>query len=540
MAGQGLQLIPFRIPEKWDAAWYGRHLKEVLALADTRNAIEGSGIVITGQPGEAATISTSEDLQNLLLQSFVVASPSGFLNFERVLAGETGVIDIDDGGANSTITVSIEDHGINLGKLVELSGAGILGNPVDAVGEIQNINPEQALAVLHFDGTGIVFDLVDHTYVSDFDEAARDAVGLILVYSSSINFTYDDALETITANVIESWSPTWTANHRWTDNDEIQLGTGGDLRLYHDGTNSYVRNDTGALNLAIGVNTHLQLQSLAANFGYNTAAGFSLSVNSAAGNQRNINLQSAGVNRWIVRVDSVAESGGNAGSDFSFRARADDGSDLGAVFAGTRSTGAVQLGYGSSSHVRLPFDNQELRIGAAATGDLRLYHDGTNSLIRNDTGVLQFSMAGTVRVSMTQDGRLFGGALHNNAGAVTGATNQYIASGTYTPTLTAVTNVAASTARLCSWMRVGNVVTVSGQCDVDPTIAGDTELGISLPIASALSTAFQLGGSGNFVVADANGPAIDADATNDRARARWVAVDVTNHTMTFTFTYEVL
>src|SRR6185369_11101538 len=104
---------------------------------------------------------------------------------------------------------------------------------------------------------------------------------------------------------------------------------------------------------------------------------------------------------------------------------------------------------------------------------------------------------------LSTDGRVYGTALHNNASVVTGTTNQYIASGTYTPTLTNGTNVAASTARKCQWIRVGNVVLVSGQLDVDTTSTGASELGISLPIASNLATAFDLAGSGGAsLVAD--------------------------------------
>jgi hypothetical protein len=84
------------------------------------------------------------------------------------------------------------------------------------------------------------------------NERAQDAVGGSLVDSSSIDFTYNDVAGTITAAVLESWTPTWTGNHRWTDNDEVQLGTGGDLRLFHDGTASTIRNDTGALKILDG------------------------------------------------------------------------------------------------------------------------------------------------------------------------------------------------------------------------------------------------------------------------------------------------
>lgn len=45
---------------------------------------------------------------------------------------------------------------------------------------------------------------ITSTQVSDFNEAAQDAVGNILTDSSTIDFTYDDSANTITAQVIQS------------------------------------------------------------------------------------------------------------------------------------------------------------------------------------------------------------------------------------------------------------------------------------------------------------------------------------------------
>lgn len=78
---------------------------------------------------------------------------------------------------------------------------------------------------------------------------------------------------------------------------------------------------------------------------------------------------------------------------------------------------------------------------------------------------------------------------------VTG-TGGNVYSSTYTPTLTNSTNVAASTTGACQFMRVGNVVTVSGQISVDPTAAAVlTVLLISLPVASTFSSSRSAGGS---------------------------------------------
>lgn len=149
--------------------------------------------------------------------------------------------------------------------------------------------------------------------------------------------------------------------------------------------------------------------------------------------------------------------------------------------------------------------------------------------------------ANVTRLTVTSDGRFFGTSVHNNAGAMTGTVNQYFGSGTYTPTLTNVTNVAASTARKCQWNRVGNVVTVSGSCDIDPTAAGATQLGISLPIASNLALATDLGGDASADSAIAiEAAAVRGDLTNDRAEISYTTVNIANHTVYFIFMYEVL
>lgn len=116
-----------------------------------------------------------------------------------------------------------------------------------------------------------------------------------------------------------------------------------------------------------------------------------------------------------------------------------------------------------------------------------------------------------------------------------------LASGTYTPTLTGVANVAASTAYQCQYMRVGSVVTVSGKVDVDPTApAAATQLGISLPVASNLGAAEDCAGTAFAPAIAGQGAAILGDAANNRAEMNWVSADITNQPMYFTFTYEII
>lgn len=122
--------------------------------------------------------------------------------------------------------------------------------------------------------------------------------------------------------------------------------------------------------------------------------------------------------------------------------------------------------------------------------------------------------------------------------AVASALN--ITAGTYTPTLTNVTNLSASTANLSHYLRVGSMVIVMGYAGVDPTAAGNTELGISLPIASNLTTDTQLVGNAAALAVAGQSAGIVGSVANDRARMIWVAVDTSNVNMFYLFMYLVV
>ncbi|MFO1301797.1 MAG: hypothetical protein U1F17_15780 [Burkholderiaceae bacterium] len=91
-------------------------------------------------------------------------------------------------------------------------------------------------------------------------------------------------------------------------------------------------------------------------------------------------------------------------------------------------------------------------------------------------------------------------------------------SGTWTPSVSAVTNVASSTASLCRYSRVGNTVTVSGVVDIDPTAADTgTIFDLTLPIASAFAAITNANGTFNTASASRGG-VIYANATDARLR----------------------
>ena len=76
-----------------------------------------------------------------------------------------------------------------------------------------------------------------------------------------------------------------------------------------------------------------------------------------------------------------------------------------------------------------------------------------------------------------------------------------IKSGTYTPTVTAISNVSSTSTGLCQYMRVGNTVTVSGVVVIAATSilisSYPTTISITLPITSSFSSIVQAAGTCN-------------------------------------------
>jgi hypothetical protein len=117
-----------------------------------------------------------------------------------------------------------------------------------------------------------------------------------------------------------------------------------------------------------------------------------------------------------------------------------------------------------------------------------------------------------------------------------------VLSGTYTPTLTNVTNVASSSSAQCQYSRVGNTVTVSGMLQLDPTSASvSTVLGISLPIASNFTLFTHCSGAAAAKGSASLSGAIVADTANDRANLQFInTADIANNFWHFEFTYTIL
>lgn len=172
----GLQSVPLRIPDRWDPAWFERFVREVLALADVRNATAGAGISIEGTPGEPATIAADADVEEIAQASLVTVLASNISNARRLSAGAG--IDIDDNGPGKTVRISVRS--VPVGQLQAIPAPSVVGAWFDPgsgtspPGAIQAENPSQIFAAIDDGGGNPILTFVDLSVILDFIGSAAE------------------------------------------------------------------------------------------------------------------------------------------------------------------------------------------------------------------------------------------------------------------------------------------------------------------------------------------------------------------------------
>lgn len=232
----------------------------------------------------------------------------------------------------------------------------------------------------------------------------------------------------------------------------------------------------------------------------------------ASGGDPYVSYQVTGVNSWYAGID-------NSDSD-SFKI---------GVGATVGSADAITVTTGRNITIAAPSSGVGFTGTGFAGSDAFVYNGGTSGSFRvNTTGVP------------------YGTSLHNNAGAVTGTTNQYITSGTYTPTFTSIANLDSTPTGdgVWKWTRVGNVVHVVGRLAYDATTASvQTEYRVSLPIASAfanITDAIGVVGGANSAAGDSTLATVQAHTANDQLHVLFVPASAASKAQHIMATYEIL
>jgi len=147
---------------------------------------------------------------------------------------------------------SLEIHENGIIKLAEYSGRVLIGTDSDDSSSLLQIAGNVRATAYYGDGSNL-------TGISGGDAGTLDGI-------NSTSFLRSDAADTKTSG-----------NLTFSDNVKALFGTGSDLEIYHDGSNSRINDaGTGALQLQIGGSTKLEIVSGGATVtGTMTATAFS-------------------------------------------------------------------------------------------------------------------------------------------------------------------------------------------------------------------------------------------------------------------------
>ena len=272
--------------------------------------------------------------------------------------GDTGLYFSDGADAvypYNTSTQSDRDNAVDLGyptvRFKDLYLSGSIANPsgnltLDASGDI-NLDADGADINLKDGGTrfGILYNSGSNFYI----EAS--------VQDKDIKFLGNDGGSGITAltlDMSEGGRAYFANGYKLGDTQKAFFGDGNDLEIYHDGFNSYIKNNTGWLNMPMG-GSGLTIAN--SNFSENLAK---FVVNGA------IELYHNGSKKFETTSSGVTVTGTVAATSYT-----GDGSNLTGV-GGSTAAGAV------GTYTWLYHNNNTLSNGATVSGSTLRDHNGND------------------------------------------------------------------------------------------------------------------------------------------------------------------
>jgi hemin uptake protein HemP len=191
---------------------------------------------------------------------------------------------------------------------------------------------------------------------------------------------------------------TFNKEARFIDSAKLKLGDSGDLQIFHDGTDTHLENATGGINITNNANDsyislatdngsggttpYITLDGLNGRTNFDVDAQFSDNKKVRLGSSADLQLYHTGSESNILNLTGNLNISNDA-TDADIIFKSDDGSGgLAEYFR--LDGGEVITKY--FKDIKL-LDNVNLLIGSGT--DLQLYHTGSLSYIRNNTGNLE-------------------------------------------------------------------------------------------------------------------------------------------------------
>tara|TARA_R100001198_G_scaffold53109_1_gene29875 strand:- start:713 stop:2728 length:2016 start_codon:yes stop_codon:yes gene_type:complete len=246
-------------------------------------------------------------------------------------------------------------------------------------GEIIRLGDGEDLQILHSSGQNIIQNTVANTNIKIQGvnseggtpviqlNPRRDQVGLSVKANQGVELYYDSSKKLHTdSNGVTISGRLLLGDSSGANDDRIRLGADGDLSLYHDGSDSYIVNDTGALYIKADVNRH----------------GIQLN------NNGKVALFYQGTEKFRTYADGVHLDAGTLRGDDNAKILLGSGSggDLRLTHDGSDSY--IQAYGAGSLELQAQVANEHVIVRAPSGGDFRAYVNGgsTLALICNASG----------------------------------------------------------------------------------------------------------------------------------------------------------
>tara|TARA_R110002126_G_scaffold150155_2_gene296290 strand:+ start:1526 stop:4240 length:2715 start_codon:yes stop_codon:yes gene_type:complete len=226
-----------------------------------------------------------------------------------------------------------------------------------------------------------------------------------------IIFQSDDGSGGTTAYITLDGSAGHTNAHKnilFDDNAKVLLGAGSDLQIYHNGSNSYIENTTGSLNVISatgninitnntddgditfgtddgsgGVTEYFRLDGANTEIRVSKKLQLSDNVKLAIGNGEDLEIYHDGSNSYINGAGTGDLYIKNSTDDESIIFQCDDGS------GGVETYFQLEGVSGGATPFTVFPDSSTLSFGSGH--DLRILHNGSSSLVENYVGDLVFT-----------------------------------------------------------------------------------------------------------------------------------------------------
>ena len=192
----------------------------------------------------------------------VTGNLTGTVTGTSILAD--GVIATTQAASNNSTKVATTAYAdaaataVPIGNYLELAGGIMTGDTIhnDSVKSIYG-TASDGLEIYHDGlnsyinetGTGDLYIRgTDNIYIQDTSTTERF---ITCNSNASVDIFYNDSLKLATTNtgISVTGNGAFTGNVTLTDAGQLQLGTGNDGQVYHDGSNLYLNNSTGQLNI---------------------------------------------------------------------------------------------------------------------------------------------------------------------------------------------------------------------------------------------------------------------------------------------------